>query len=146
MTQLTTVLDKNMLLDALSAVRSGDFSVRLPQDWDGLDGKIADAFNEIVTINQGLAREIEEVSVIVGSEGKLGQRMISGKLDGAWGREVTAINSLIDNLVQPVRDAGRVIGAVARGVLNQNMELEIEGRQLKGEFLKNARTINTMLD
>ena len=146
MTQLTTVLDKNMLLDALSAVRSGDFSVRLPQDWDGLDGKIADAFNEIVTINQGLAREIEEVSVIVGSEGKLGQRMISGKLDGAWGREVVAINSLIDNLVQPVRDAGRVIGAVARGVLNQNMELEIEGRQLKGEFLKNARTINTMLD
>lgn len=146
MTQQTTVLDKNMLLDALSAVRSGDFSVRLPQDWDDLDGRIADAFNEIVTINQGLAREIEEVSVIVGSEGKLGQRMISGKLDGAWGREVVAINSLIDNLMQPVRDAGRVIGAVARGVLNQNMELEIEGRQLKGEFLKNARTINTMLD
>ena len=139
-------LDKAVLLHAIDAVRNGDFSVRLPLDWSGMDGKIAEAFNEIVSTNARLAKGIEQVSVVVGTEGKLGQRMSFDKMDGAWGTEVTAINSLIDNLVQPVRDAGRVIGAVAKGVLTENMELEIDGRPLKGEFLKNANTINTMLD
>ena len=39
------------LLGAMQAVRNGDFSVRLPGDWTGLHGKIADTFNEIVTAN-----------------------------------------------------------------------------------------------
>ena len=41
-------LDRRQLLHALQSVRSGDFSVRLPGDWSGIDGKIADTFNEIV--------------------------------------------------------------------------------------------------
>ena len=39
------------LLQALQAVRDGDFSVRLPGDWVGLEGKIADTFNDIVAAN-----------------------------------------------------------------------------------------------
>ena len=35
-----------VLLQALEAVRNGDFSARLPQDWTGLEGKIADRFND----------------------------------------------------------------------------------------------------
>ena len=146
MPQETATLDRVALLNALNAVREGDFSVRLPPDWEGVDGKIADAFNAIVSTNAKLARFIEQVSEVVGTEGKLGQRIEFDNHDGAWGIEVRSINFLIDNLVQPVRDVGRVIGAVARGVLTENMELEVEGRPLKGEFLKNANTINTMLD
>ncbi|WP_313166723.1 HAMP domain-containing protein, partial [Massilia oculi] len=135
-----------LLLDALMALRAGDFSVRLPHDWTGVDGKIADAVNDIVATHGKLAGAVEQVSVAVGLEGRLGQRMMLDKTDGAWGDEVNAINSMIDNLVQPVREVGRVIGAVARGVLTESMLLEIEGRPLRGEFLKNANTINTMLD
>ena len=36
------------LLAAMVAFRDGDFAVRLPGDLTGLDGKIADAFNDIV--------------------------------------------------------------------------------------------------
>ncbi|HAK93061.1 MAG TPA: hybrid sensor histidine kinase/response regulator, partial [Massilia timonae] len=135
-----------LLLDALMALRAGDFSVRLPHDWTGIDGKIADAVNDIVATHGKLAGAVEQVSVAVGIEGRLGQRMMLDKTDGAWGDEVDAINSMIDNLVQPVREVGRVIGAVARGVLTESMLLEIEGRPLRGEFLRNANTINTMLD
>ena len=39
------------LLHALQAMRIGDFSVRLPSDQTGLEGKIADTFNEIVAAN-----------------------------------------------------------------------------------------------
>ena len=42
-----TVLDTSrLLLEALVGLKNGDFSVRLPVDWVGVDGKIADAFNE----------------------------------------------------------------------------------------------------
>jgi HAMP domain-containing protein/signal transduction histidine kinase/CheY-like chemotaxis protein len=134
------------LLDALLAVRAGEFDVRLPADWTGLDGKIADTFNDIVATHARLARAIARVSVTVGDEGKLGQRLTLDRGGGAWGDEVDAINSMIDHLVQPVREVGRVIGAVARGVLTESMQLEVEGLPLQGEFLKNAHTINTMLD
>ncbi|HJV81020.1 MAG TPA: HAMP domain-containing protein [Noviherbaspirillum sp.] len=140
------MLDRTVLLNILIAVRDGDFSARLPSDWDGIDGKIADAFNDIVSANERVAQSMEQVSLTVGTEGKLGQRIVFDNYKGSWGVKVNAVNSLIDSLVQPVRDAGRVIGAVARGVLTENMELEVEGRPLKGEFLKNAKTINTMLD
>ncbi|TXF98062.1 response regulator [Massilia arenae] len=143
---VTAAPSQALLLDALMALRAGDFSVRLPHDWTGIDGKIADAVNDIVATHGKLAGAVETVSVAVGLEGRLGQRMMLDKTDGAWGDEVNAINSMIDNLVQPVREVGRVIGAVARGVLTESMLLEIEGRPLRGEFLKNANTINTMLD
>ena len=40
----------------------------------------------------------------------------------------------------------RVIGAVAQGDLSQMMAIEVEGRPLKGEFLRTARTVNTMVN
>ena len=41
-------LDRKTLLAALLAFKKGDFSVRLPIDLEGMDGKIADAFNEVI--------------------------------------------------------------------------------------------------
>ncbi|MHA0111357.1 hypothetical protein ACXYUI_30220, partial [Klebsiella pneumoniae] len=55
----TATLDLRKLLRALQAVRDGDFSVRLPGDQTGLAGKVADTFNEIVSSNQRLARELD---------------------------------------------------------------------------------------
>ena len=39
-----------------------------------------------------------------------------------------------------------MIVAVAEGDLSQHMALEIEGRPLRGEFLRIGRTVNTMVD
>ena len=49
-------LELQNLLQALRAMRAGDFSVRMAGDEDGLLGKIADTFNEIVAANQRMAR------------------------------------------------------------------------------------------
>jgi len=54
------------LLQALLALRSGDFSVRMPSDHLGLQGKIADAFNEIAACNARMAQELEQVGQVVG--------------------------------------------------------------------------------
>lgn len=52
MAQTLTTLDHQIMFNALDAVRRGEFSVRLPLNWEGLDGKIADAFNDIVSMER----------------------------------------------------------------------------------------------
>ena len=64
-------LDTSALLNALTALREGDFSVRLPADWTGVAGKVADAFNDVVELNERMAGELARLSRVVGKEGKL---------------------------------------------------------------------------
>src|SRR5476651_43394 len=84
------------LLSAMLSLRDGNFAVRLPADLVGVDGKIADAFNEIAAVSERRARETSRVSRAVGKEGKLKQRMSVPGVVGGWSEEVAAINMLID--------------------------------------------------
>src|SRR5437868_3229741 len=137
--------DQHQLLHALQAVRLGDFSVRLPGDQTGLSGKIADTFNEIVAANERMARELEQVGNIVGREGKTRQRVSLGLSDGAWGEMETSVNTLIDDLLWPTTAVTHAISAVAQGDLLQTVRLDVDGRPLKGEFLRSANIVNTMI-
>src|SRR5215467_8031424 len=142
----TQTLDAAVLLAALTALKKGDFSVRLPMNWTGLAGKVADTFNEVVERNQRMARELDRLSRVVGKEGRITQRASLGDVSGSWADAVNSVNELIDDLVHPTSETARVIGAVAQGDLSQTMALEIEDRPLQGEFLRTAKTINTMVD
>src|SRR6201994_1150355 len=139
-------LDLRKLLRALQSVRDGDFSVRLASDQTGLAGKVADTFNEIVSSNQRLARELERVGQIVGKDGKTRHRMSSDRRSGAWGAMEGSVNTLIDDLLWPTAEVTRTISAVAKGDLQQTMSLEVDGRPLKGEFLRSATIVNTMIE
>jgi CheY-like chemotaxis protein/HAMP domain-containing protein/signal transduction histidine kinase len=139
-------LDLRKLLRALQAVRDGDFSVRLPSDRTGVAGKVADTFNEIIASNQRMAREIERAGQMVGKEGKMRHRVTIDRRSGAWGEMETSINTLIDDLLWPTTEVTRTISAVAKGDLSQTMRLENDGRPLKGEFLRSATIVNTMIE
>ena len=67
--------DLGVILLSLQTMRDGDFSVRLPGNWTGLAGKIADTFNEIVMANQQMAKELKRVGKVVGKEGRTRERM-----------------------------------------------------------------------
>jgi hypothetical protein len=134
------------LLSAMLAFRDGDFAARLPSDLTGLNGKIADAFNEIVAVSDRRAQETKRVSHVVGKEGKLKQRMAVAGVVGGWADEIAAVNMLIDDLVWPTTEVTRAIGAVAKGDLGQSMALEVDGRPLEGEFLRSAKLVNSMID
>src|SRR5262245_17224929 len=133
------------LLTALTALRKGDFSVRLPGEWVGIPGKVADTFNAVVELNERMARELDRLSRVVGKEGKLSQRGSLGDVTGSWHEAIASVNALIGDLVHPTSETARVIGAVAQGNLSQTMALEVDDRPLQGEFLRTARTINTMV-
>ena len=137
--------DQHQLLHALQAVRLGDFSVRLPGDQTGLSGKIADTFNEIVAANERMAQQLELVGNVVGRDGKTRQRVRLGLSDGAWGEIETSVNTLIDDLLWPTAAVTHAISAVAQGDLLQTVRLDVDGRPLKGEFLRSANIVNTMI-
>ena len=137
----TESLDERQLLTTLMAVKKGDFSVRMPVDRSGVAGKIADTLNEVIDLIERMTREFERINTVVGKEGKISQRASIGEAGGAWAACVESVNSLIGDLVQPTAEVARVIGSVARGDLSQTMALDIEGRPLKGEFLRTAKTV-----
>src|SRR5437762_993757 len=139
-------LDTRLLLTALTALKKGDFSVRLPLDWTGTAGKITDAFDDVIERNEKMADELERMSRVVGKEGRISQRASIGAVSGAWADSITSVNTLVSDLVHPTSETARVIGAVAKGDLSQTMALEIEGRPLEGEFLRTAKTVNTMVN
>jgi HAMP domain-containing protein len=139
-------LDISKLLTALRAVRKGDFSVRLPENWAGMAGKVADTLNEVIELNERFAAELGRLSAVVGQRGRIQERAALGPVTGAWAESISNVNSLVASLVQPTSEAARVIGAVAKGDLSQRIALEIDGRPLEGDFLRTARTVNRVVD
>jgi HAMP domain-containing protein len=133
------------LLQALQAVRGGDFSVRLPTDQVGLPGKIADAFNDIVLANERMARELEQVGQIVGREGHTRKRVRLGVTAGCWGEMESSVNALIDDLLWPTTAVTLAVTAVAQGDLQRTVPLDVDGRPLQGEFLRSAKIVNAMI-
>ena len=123
---------KRQLLSALGALQNGDFSVRLPSDWIGLDGKVADSVNQIASRLERSNGNLLRLRHAVGEEGKLGERLALGDSVGGWAERIEAINVLVDDLSLPTEEMGRVIGAVAKGDLSQSMPLEVPTQQPRG--------------
>ncbi len=143
---LKDTVDTRQLLKALRLMSKGDFNVRMPIDQTGLAGEISEAFNTAIDLNERLTHELERIGNVVGKEGRITQRASLGEATGSWASCINAVNTLVGDLVRPTTEVARVIGAVAKGDLNQTMALEIEGGPLKGEFLRTAKTINTMVE
>jgi HAMP domain-containing protein/signal transduction histidine kinase/CheY-like chemotaxis protein len=134
------------ILSALTELQRGNASVRLPAEWTGMFGQIAETFNDVVEQNERMYGELERLSRVVGREGKLNKRASVGYVRGFWRGSIECVNGLIDDLVHPTTETARVIGAVAQGDLGQTMALEIDDRPLQGEFLRTAKTVNKMVN
>ena len=146
MTDMGEQLDVKLLLTTLMALKKGDFSVRMPSDWTGVSGKIADTLNDIIETKQKMVETVTDVSRVVGREGHLTQRADLPGVVGGWATIISSVNTLIDDLVRPTTEMARVIGAVAKGDLSQTMALEVDGHPLKGQYLRAAMTANTMVE
>ena len=134
-------IDVRVLLGVLAQVKAGDFSARMPLDWTGVAGKVADGLNDVIIANQALEAELARVSRVVGKQGELSQRVVLGGCTQCWSGSVESVNSLIDALVRPTSEMQRVIGAVADGDLSKKVSADV-----RGEMLDLKNTINAMVD
>ena len=106
---LTHEVNVRELLAALTALKRGDFSVRLPDEWSGMAGKVADTFNAVVELNARMADELERLSRVVGHEGRIRERASLGEVTGSWAESVQSVNTLIGDLVHPVDVLSKVV-------------------------------------
>ncbi len=141
----TDTVDPKVTLKVLTAVKRGDFSVRMPETWTGPAGKVASSINDIIESNQRLERELRRLGTRVGRQGQM-RRAPLGDAGGAWAATLDAVNDMVDDVVRPNTEMARVIAAVANGDLSQTMPMEVDGRRLQGQFFETARIVNTMVD
>jgi signal transduction histidine kinase/CheY-like chemotaxis protein/HAMP domain-containing protein len=134
-------VDTTALLHVLAQVKNGDFTARMPLEWTGVAGRVADDLNEVIIANQTLETELARVSLAVGEQGKLSQRVHLQGSTRSWAGSVESVNVLIEALVRPTIEMQRVIGAVADGDLSKKMSADVHG-----EMLELKSTINAMVD
>ncbi len=137
----TEAVDAKVLLGVMARIKQGDFTARMPLDWTGVAGKVADGLNDVIIANEALGTELARVSRVVGQQGELSQRVVLGGPTLSWQGTVESVNSLIDALVRPTSEMQRVIGAVADGDLSKKVTADV-----RGEMLDLKNTINAMVD
>ena len=138
-------LNKKQLLEVLTEVKNGNFSVRMPIDQVGLNGKIYDTLNEIIYLNEKMMMEFTKAGNTIGKQGKLTQRIEAPSGKGSWSTGIDSLNTLISDLVHPTIEIAHVISSVAKGNLSQEMPLDISGHSLQGEFSRIANEVNDMV-
>src|SRR5438045_9509657 len=99
-------LDRRALLRALRALKKGDFTMRLPLDLTGIDGQIAEVFNDIVEMNESIASELARVCKTVGTEGQSNQRLRVAGGVGAWAGEADSETQVSGGLERPPGHVG----------------------------------------
>lgn len=130
-----------LLLNVIARVKEGDFSARMPLDWTGVPGKVADGLNDIFIANQLLERELARVSDLVGTQGRLSQRAALVGQTQIWSESIGSVNKLIEALAGPIEGMQDVIGAVAVGGLSKRVSADV-----RGEMLDLKNTINGKVD
>ncbi|MBL1067151.1 HAMP domain-containing protein [Streptomyces sp. 7-21] len=139
------------LLSALESMRDGNLRKRLTVTGEGPMAQVAAVYNQIADRNLHLTGQIARVRRVVGREGKLTERLETGACEGAWAKAIDDANDLVEDLVRPVSEMGRVLEAISEGDLEQRMDLRAQlpngsDRPLRGEFLKTGRTVNGLVD
>ncbi len=137
--------EAELVATALEALHKGEFNHRL-RPRDGVSRELAEAFNDLAERLDHTALELARITRVVGRDGEMGERLRMEGLRGGWETIGDSFNTLIGDLTRPTTEVARVIIAVAEGDLSQKMALEIDGKPVRGEFLRIGMTVNRMVD
>src|SRR4030095_10907441 len=117
----TAFLNDEELLRVLTEVKNGNFTVRMPINQVGINGKICDILNDIISLNEKMMQEFTRAGNTIGKQGKLTQRIEVPVAKGSWSTGVESLNALISDLVHPTIEIAHVISSVAKGNLSVKM-------------------------
>ena len=112
--------DCKEMLRALRAFEGGDFSVRMPSGRSGIDGELAEAFNDVVRMSEAMAGEFSRIRDQIGRAGKIDQRAEVPAARGAWADCIDAVNTLIGDLGRRISDVPAATVRCRRATDNLN--------------------------
>ncbi|WP_375506007.1 methyl-accepting chemotaxis protein [uncultured Nostoc sp.] len=127
------------LLIALKAAKNGDFTVRLADENNEL-GEITSVFNELVSLNQNFANEVNRLASEIGIEGKLGSQAVVKGAGGSWKESLDNLNQMSTNLREQIKGINEVSLSVAQGNLSKQIEASNAG-----EFKQLTDNANQMI-
>ncbi len=133
--------DLRELLDALTALKEGRLSKKLPEDWQGTMGEIARVYNAHVHQMNQFAAELTQVVRDVGTEGRFGGQMEVPGASGTWEDLIANVNAMSGNLTGQIRNIAEITTTVANGDLTKKVTVDV-----LGELLELKNTINIMVD
>src|SRR4029079_6279244 len=129
----------------IGAVAAGDLSARVITPggpvYKGAFRERALIVDSMVGELSRLADELTRVTRQFGTEGRLGGQAQVPGVSGRWKELTDAVNYMVHNLTDQVRDIAQVTTAVANGDLTQKITADV-----RGEVLELKDTINTMFD
>jgi PAS domain S-box-containing protein len=129
------------IAEVTTAVAQGDLSKKVTVDVRGEMLELKNTVNTMVDQLNVLASEVTRVAHEVGTEGKLGGQANVPDVAGTWKDLTDNINAMSSNITDRARNIAEVTKAVAEGDLSKKIEVDV-----RGEFLEQRRTINTMVD
>jgi methyl-accepting chemotaxis protein len=101
------------LLDALTALKNGDFSVRLSTDQEGTAKEIAETFNTMMEQLNALSSELLRIMRELAPEGRFGGQAEVEGLSGTWRQLKDTMNMTAGILTLQFRDTAHCIHTLA---------------------------------
>ncbi|KAJ9124794.1 hypothetical protein QFC24_003163 [Naganishia onofrii] len=109
------------------SILAGDFSNTIDVEAEGEIDELKETINGMVMQLRHLASEVSRVSYEVGTKGLLGKTAEVANAQGVWLELLNNQNELCMKLTTQVRSIGMVCTAIARGQLDQTIDVVAEG-------------------
>ncbi|MFC0041695.1 HAMP domain-containing protein [Actinomadura rayongensis] len=138
--------DLQPLLRALAAVRDGRLRADVDVPGEGAVAQAAAILDEIRENGHHLSAELGRVRQEIGRDGRLLGRVRTAQLRGQWASAAEDTNAIVGKLTELATGMHRVVEAVAKGDLTQRVDLRVNGRPMRGELLRMARSVNSMVE
>lgn len=117
----------------IAQVSEGSFNVNINK-YPGQRAMITDALDKLIENSSGICSDIKELAVFA-REGNLKQRIDSAKYYGDWREIAMDMNSVMDSVEEPIEEAIKVAGEMAKGNFKVSIEGNYEGVHME---MKNA--------
>ncbi|HEX6242554.1 MAG TPA: response regulator, partial [Polyangiales bacterium] len=127
------------IAEVTTAVATGDLSRKITVEVRGEILELKNTINVMVDQLRSFADEVTRVAREVGTEGVLGGQAEVRGVSGTWRELTDNVNFMARNLTAQVRGIARLVTAVARGDLDQELRLDA-----RGEIAELVETINGM--
>ena len=128
------------IAEVTTAVAKGDLSKKVEAEVRGEILALKVTINTMVDRLNTFAFEVSRVAREVGTEGTLGGQAEVRNVEGKWKDLTTNVNVMARNLTNQVRNISTVTQAIAKGDMNQRIDVEAQG-----EIQTLRDTINDMV-